>query len=529
MKRVLSLLTFLHLIVVGALSQTQNYFNYQAVVRDDLGQLVQSQEVSFLMSLIEKAHDGSVVYSERHKIVTSDYGSITLQIGNGDFVDGNFDEIDWSDGPYFLQTAIDIEGGEAYTTIGTTQLLSVPFALHSITTEDKVWNENDFGISSIDANVGIGTESPATKLEVHGEGSLNYKPVIIKNDFTAEFNLFGSGDLSYLNSSIVLNRSRGTNEQPSSLLAGDRIGGLFARPFIDGDYQRTAAIHMYVEDGVSNFSYPTSIRFENTAQGQTQREERMRISASGNIGIGTTDPQEMLSVGGVVESINGGFKFPDGSIQTTAAQESVATLWSRNSDDIYYLLGNVGMGTDNPSTNLEVVGSGSENYKPLILRNNFTTELNLFGSGDLSYLNSSIVLNRSRGTNEQPSNLLAGDRIGGLFARPFINGDYQRTAAIHMYVEDGITNFSYPTSIRFETTSVGETTRQERMRISKNGNIGIGTTQPTTRLQIRSGDIYLEDIESGVILKATNGTCWRLTVGNSGELNSTSVTCPENN
>ncbi|MCG8580698.1 MAG: DUF1566 domain-containing protein, partial [Bacteroidales bacterium] len=59
-------------------------------------------------------------------------GLITIKIGNGDTYD-HFEDIDWSDGPYFLQTEIDPEGGINYTINGTTQFLSVPYALHALT------------------------------------------------------------------------------------------------------------------------------------------------------------------------------------------------------------------------------------------------------------------------------------------------------------------------------------------------------------------------------------------------------------
>jgi len=61
------------------------------------------------------------------------------------------------------------------------------------------------------------------------------------------------------------------------------------------------------------------------------------IYALGGVGIGTNDPDEMLSVNGTVESIDGGFKFPDGTTQTTASDagsywhiQGNANTWPEN-------------------------------------------------------------------------------------------------------------------------------------------------------------------------------------------------------
>ena len=79
---------------------------------------------------------------------------------------------------------------------------------------------------------------------------------------------------------------------------------------------------------------------------------------SGNVGIGTTKPGEQLEVGGniAVTGTGNGIKFPDGTVQTTASTGG-NELWSADGSKIYYKSGNVGIGTANPDEQLEVGGN----------------------------------------------------------------------------------------------------------------------------------------------------------------------------
>lgn len=81
--------------------------------------------------------------------------------------------------------------------------------------------------------------------------------------------------------------------------------------------------------------------------------------------------------------------------------------------------------------------------------------------------------------------------------------------------------------IKFQTGLASLGSSNERMRITGNGNVGIGTNNPKTKLQITSGDVYVDDSTKGIILKSPNGNCWRVTIDNTGNFVKMQITCPQ--
>jgi hypothetical protein len=132
MKKVL--LTFL--IIINSLvlfCQAPEGFNYSAIVRDNLGNPLTNQAVSFRFSIIQGNVTGSVAYSETHNAVTDQFGQVSLIIGNGLIIAGVFSMINWGGDSYFLKVELDKTGGTSYVEMGISQLLSVPYALYAKT------------------------------------------------------------------------------------------------------------------------------------------------------------------------------------------------------------------------------------------------------------------------------------------------------------------------------------------------------------------------------------------------------------
>ncbi|MDQ1804619.1 beta strand repeat-containing protein [Chryseobacterium sp. PTM-20240506] len=114
-----------------AFGQVPEKMSYQAVIRNLSGQLIINQSIAVKVSVLQGSAAGPVVYSERLTGNTNANGLISLEIGTGTVLTGTFAAINWTTGNYYLKTETDPSGGTSYTISGTSQLLSVPYAMYA--------------------------------------------------------------------------------------------------------------------------------------------------------------------------------------------------------------------------------------------------------------------------------------------------------------------------------------------------------------------------------------------------------------
>ncbi len=196
LSMVLTAITFTNL------AQSPQVFKYQTIVRDNAGEILANQPLSFRISIHQGSTSGIVIYQEIHSTTTNDFGLASLEIGNETPLIGIFSSIDWGSGDKFLEIELDTDNGNNYLSMGTSQLLSVPFALHSETTADAFWDKNGNNISYSGGNVGIGTNNPIEMLNIEGN--------VIAN------NLYASDSTLKTNKVYFTNSGNG-------LLIGDRF------------------------------------------------------------------------------------------------------------------------------------------------------------------------------------------------------------------------------------------------------------------------------------------------------------------
>jgi uncharacterized protein (TIGR02145 family) len=112
-------------------AQAPQKMSYQAVIRNTQNELVISKPVKMRISILQGTSNGTAVYSELHNPSTNANGLVSIEIGSGTSPVGTIGSINWGNGTYFLKTETDPTNGTNYSIVGTSQLLSVPYALLS--------------------------------------------------------------------------------------------------------------------------------------------------------------------------------------------------------------------------------------------------------------------------------------------------------------------------------------------------------------------------------------------------------------
>ncbi|MEM7573181.1 MAG: tail fiber domain-containing protein [Bacteroidota bacterium] len=115
----------------GLFAQAPSGFKFQGVARDNDNEPIASENIALRLSLRQGGASGPQIYFERHVVTTTDLGVFDLIVGQGQGLSGNFSTIDWANNDYWLQVEIDPNGGSSYTNMGSSQLLSVPYALYA--------------------------------------------------------------------------------------------------------------------------------------------------------------------------------------------------------------------------------------------------------------------------------------------------------------------------------------------------------------------------------------------------------------
>lgn len=267
MKKVYSIVTAL-LFTATIWAQSPEKMSYQAVIRNAANALVTNQGIGMRVSILQGSANGPALYVETQTPNTNTNGLASIEIGTGTSVLGSFSSIDWANGPYFIKTETDPAGGTNYTITGTSQLLSVPFALYAKNTDS--WRV-------------IEDTTYTTKNKAH------IRPA--------------SGDAVL---SIEADQSDDNDNE------GDNPRIEFVQ---DGGYPVSAIGMNLLENGIENALYlgnNTSARggiFFVTGtnptgwEGWTRLDDsniRMTITTDGKIGINTTTPQRSLHVNDVM-------------------------------------------------------------------------------------------------------------------------------------------------------------------------------------------------------------------------------------
>jgi hypothetical protein len=367
-----------------------------------------------------------------------------------------------------------------------------------------------------DGNVGIGTATPAAKLDVNGDVRLaDGTKFVLAHTGT-------NNDMSFRNTSSLVDFV-GTAAYPDS--GTDVAAALQVVPRGTGYFGIRAQLAILNTDFLSDPSNYEGlvIRAKSTsyemlsitngggmqlwpiiidATGSTVaggNTPNLYLDTVGNVAMGTTAPKARLQVGAGLNTVSGapalsgndalitGNLVVDGKIYGNGGgitNLGAATGWTVSGQNVYTsLTGNVGIGSTAPRGKFDVQSDWSGV--------NAGNVLGLFtGYADAGR----IVLRRANGAMATPGAVAVNDVIGVIAARGFSTAfaHTSNNASITMLAEENFTGTNQGTGMTFWTTSLGTTANNEKMRISANGNVGIGTITPAAKLDV-NGDVHMAD------------------------------------
>lgn len=374
-------------VLLKAGAQAPQGFNYQGVARNTSGEPLANQNVSVKTSILNDSQLGTLIYSETHSVTTNQFGLFTLIIGSGAVGTGTFNAIDWSTGSKYLKVEIDPTGGSTYSLSGTTQLLSVPYALYAAksgsggTSSASQWVDDSFGINYTKGKVSIGENSNEAWLQVTKDATTTdrsflrlYNTSNLQDANVGSYFMAGTGN-NMAGLDITVNSK---NYFPALGSGGQGI--VRSEKLVLTSQASTNAADGYVAITTGGVWNPATVG-----------TERVRVTATGNVGIGTTTPTQKLDVIGKV-------RISDLSLTPTAPR-IIATdangvlgyrdiadfgsgVWQANAVGINYNGGRVGLGTSSPIVPLQIEGNFTGNDRTqIILKSTNTGQDGAVGMG----------------------------------------------------------------------------------------------------------------------------------------------------
>ena len=355
-----------------SMAQSPQSFNYQAVALSSNGDPLSAQAIGVRVTILSGSANGTTEYQESHSVNTNDFGLFSLMIGGGQNLSGSFTTISWGTQSKFLKIEIDINGGSSYQTIGTVQLLSVPYALYAESSagdadadptneiQDISLFESELSISqgsTIDlSTIGTANQTLAlagTDLSISDGNTVDLAGIDSDTD-DQTLSLLGSEisisegntvDLAGILASDLDNDP--TNEIQDLQIAADVLtisnnaapNPIDLTPYLDNTNLSEAAVEGFITNDALNLFAGTTLNSEAINDWTTLD------NIPADIADGDQDVQDLTLVGTTL-SLSGD--------ATTVSLSPFTPTWTPNGGNVYRSSGNVGIGTTAPATPLHV-------------------------------------------------------------------------------------------------------------------------------------------------------------------------------
>ncbi|MFM7628477.1 MAG: hypothetical protein ACKO44_03090 [Algoriphagus sp.] len=479
-------------------AQVPQKMSYQAIIRNASNVVVASSTVGIKLSLVQGNPNGSTVFAERHSKTTNANGLLSLEIGGGVALSGNFSTIDWGKGPYFIKTETDPSGGSNYSIVGTTELLSVPYALYAANgTPGPQGERGAIGATGPQGPTGStgpqgakgdkgdpGTTGPQGPIGLTGAtGATGPQGLVGPSGATGATGTpgaTGADGRTVLNGTSNPTSTTGTNgdfyiNTSANTLFGPKANGAWPLGVsMVGPQGSTGATGPAGASGITGLtgaagaagvdgrtvlngtSNPTSSTgangdfYINTSTNTLFGPKGSGVWPSGISLVGpqgATGPQGLQGLQGIQ-----GAQGPAGVLSNGSAAGNTpywnGSSWVTNSSTIFNNGGNIGIGTTSPSSLFHVVGSGSGGDRNNMIR---------------------VESNNNASLTLKNTNASAGGGEYQLFSSSSASNPSLGAGSFAIY-------YDHPNNAAY------------RFSINTSGNVGIGTGMPTEKLDV-SGNL----------------------------------------
>ncbi len=390
-----------------------------------------------------------------------------------------------------------------------------------------------------DGKLGIGIDTPQSPLEVNGiihsinEG-FKFPDGFVQTTALVSSSLWGENPkgIFFKNGSVALTEKNSTPlfYGQLSVFGKDSIGGNIPVWLISdfdsakfGTQTIGRLIRLKQGTGTHLTSFDIgldknhSLYFQRAYKEGLYYEPNLLIHGeTGNVGIGITNPASKLEVNGMIHSTDQGFKFPDGTIQITAANSSSSYWNSLNSGEI---------------TTSNKVGIDRIDFQSYFLYTKLWVHNGWLQVSDSTDHDAGLVICHLKKSGygfarslHQVYSGVDGDPYTEFRVRN--NNDEITDQSWAIGIDNSDENKLKITSRTNNPTGASPSYGDIKMAITADGNIGVNTSDPKAKVEIADGDIFISNINRGIIMKSPDGKCWRGTLDNSGNLVFALIDCP---
>jgi len=515
----ITVLILLCLFAFNLAAQSPQAFSYQAIALSKTGIALSEKPIIVKISLLDGSATGVLQYQESHTATTSIEGIFNLSVGQGMIGSGNFLTVNWKGGKVFLKSEYDFGDGKGFSLAGVTQLLSVPYSLYAQNAAKSLNDKDTLATNEIQSLSRSGKALSISK------GNTILLPDSTQWKTAANNIFYNNGKVgigtstprSFLdvvstegNSQYTLNLSSTNAKGQAGVTSWNDNGGWLKATLLGSQVSDGAAFGNNGEGTVqflSNFGAKNMLMGTLNSQDLilgTNNKDRLHIVSGGNVGIGTKSPLNKLDVRG-----------------SNLDESALITLGNSDYSHALYLFG----GRQNDPNPFLTWNAGDPLRFATISGDNnwasFRERMRISATGDVGI-----------GTTSPTARLdIRSDTPDDV--KLFRIGNSDNTHFLQLF--GGRQSNSYPNiaynigdNLQFGNLdlTVNPVNFIPRMTITSTGNVGIATINPKSRVQVSGGDVYIENITSGVILKSPNGQCWRVTIDNAGNIVRTAITCP---